>query len=551
MMTPRMKSAFLWAGLVLVALAFLLRVEPERSLAADALVKHIQSLSLWERGFSSQALVYPGAPYDPHGRHFPLAHVEFRNGAPLAVFPVLSAALAAPLAALSGPFGVALAGVFCALAGLVLLRRSWKASGWTLWSAVGATPLLLHSAGFFDVAVANLLLFAGMTLWFRSQDSPSSWKPAVLAGALLGLAVWLRLEAVLFAASLLVAGFAFALPRLQGAWSSSTGSDRADPGTQRWSEMRSTVRPLLGLAAGVLIPGLLFLAFNQIVYDSPLGPRLQANRPGLLNLSNRLEIAQSLLLWGNMRLGFFGYTPLFLPLLGLFLLPGKNEPPTTRERPTPGRQIAMTLLLFMALAVISAPNDSNIDWGTRYLSPAILPLLVLLDRALRRIAQLSGLLRLALFALAIALAVYSVGATGTATKLLARSAKQLAEVQTDLASLQGDVLILENSILAFHIGLHYFERPILHVTDAEELEPVLRRIAQRSPDATVVFAEWQLPEHLQAAPELSTLQGDRRSRYLETLQRLSGESPREVVRGNVRGFIYGPPALESESAPKR
>ena len=136
-----------------------------------------------------------------------------------------------------------------------------------------------------------LFTFLGVMLYIRSLDTPSISKLKMLmAGFLVGLGVWLRLEGILLFFSI-GCGFLF---------------------VYKLKDKNEFNRFIL-FGVGFLLTTLAFFIFNLWDYGHILGPRYLANKSGFTQTAMERTIQTITLLFaGKYKVGYFGFTPLFL-----------------------------------------------------------------------------------------------------------------------------------------------------------------------------------------------------------------------------------------------
>lgn len=238
-----------------VCLAFVHGTRSDAYWTGDCANKALVAARLLETGFRDPSFDYPAVALDPERRAFPLPALGVpRGGGHVSVFPVAYPALSAPFLALLGPPG---------LRWPAALGTGACAALFALWlmPAVGRRVALGAGAGF---GLATPLFFYGTTVWEHSLTvalvlgaavalQRPGVKPALGAGAAIGLAAWLREELALLGVVLV------ALELLHA---------------------RASARAL-ALAAGGGVFGAALAVFNQAVYGSVLGPHAAALDPAL------------------------------------------------------------------------------------------------------------------------------------------------------------------------------------------------------------------------------------------------------------------------------
>lgn len=286
--------------------------------------------------------LYPFAPqfvYEVDGRRF-------------VQYPLSFPALTAPFYALLGFRGLLawpLLGAWATWCAFLLACRrrglSSASSAFGLAGLIFASTLSAYAALFWEHTLAVALSFGGFALALPPAQGEAKRRPALLGGLLLGLSVWIRPESAVFAVAI-TAALAW-----QGA---------------RWRE-------LFAMAAAGALPVLAWLAWNQWVFDSPLGVHaLQSWEPDELHYPDMPPLLIARRLGGSLLLQH----PILPALAVLAVL---WPAPAARARPGgPGDRAESAAwlagALFCAISVLLLPNDGGKQIGPRYWLHA-LPLL--------------------------------------------------------------------------------------------------------------------------------------------------------------------------------
>ncbi len=398
------------AAVVYAAVAWYLTA-PGTFWSVDNAVRFIQLESLRRQGYSTLAAYYPAGDLDPAGRFYPIAEgFSYRRGGRTYLsYPWLFPLLSAPLYGWLGQVGLVVVPAACALVAAYVVGaagvREGAAAGAGAWALVGvASPLVVYGAVFWDHAPLAALASGAAYLLLPGDYAGRSERP-VWAGFLLGVGVWLRNEAYLFAAA-----------ALAGLWVSGR-------------------RGLISrVTAGMAVPLLPLWAYHLWWFGHPLGYKgaalVQATAaPGFLGyLRARALVAYDALL------SVEHYTRAFLPervpeaaLVALCVLAGVALVRAGLARASPGWTATGGLLLvavgvglvlarlpvmgllpsapFVALAWVRKPRDGTdrflwtvagayavgvvavgnvggLQWGPRYLLPALPVLGMLCARSL-------------------------------------------------------------------------------------------------------------------------------------------------------------------------
>jgi hypothetical protein len=451
-------------------------LKPEYSLAGDSLNKYIQTKSLILQSFRTEQIYYPAKNIDSDFQYYPLHHVINVKERRISVFPVFLAVVSAPLILLADPSGIFFVSILLMFLSLIVLNYYWGLSNKVFIFSVLCTPLFVHSFGFFDVSIGNITVILALSLYLKGFPGRSEWLRFFIAGLLMGLSVWFRMEGILIVisiivSSMLVYGFKyyFSLSRFM-------------------------------FIIGFAIIAVLYIGFNFIDYGNLLGPRYIINESGIFSLSDKLEAMKSLFLFGGIRLGFFGYTPAFIGVLTVLFIPKYRRQLLLDEN-----FLLYFSVIFLILAGLFSPNDSNIDWGTRYFSQAILPVTILLQALFRIFSQTENRNTRILTYLFYFLFVFSFIVTVQAYRFLKNTSKQLEMIQKEFHKSEYDILLFQNRVLAGHIGLEYFRTKTVLAENASDLRHLLKNIKSTSSGKRIAFYEFIVPEQYRSIKELDTL----------------------------------------------
>jgi len=427
-----------FAGSAAVIVGLALALPGEAFYTGDSGVKLLQVQNLIAQDYSSVTLEYPGRDLDPDSKISPFdlkPSMYIREGRNYSVFPVAFPFLSALLFQGLGWPGLYILPVVSALLCLPLIfiiGRRFLPERWALaamLAAVFLTPFLFYSLTFWEHVPATALFLAGVALML---DPRKQALRSLAAGAVLGLAVWLRTEMLILGAGLLVvvftqgpsrrkvflAGGAFVLLvaallvfnlQVYGGWLNHAALNLEVTGdggvslswTERFDQLR---RSLVGLNAPQTLPR------SRAGWEATMGliredPVLEWSVAGVCLWMLALGLVATLqkpapagrwwgrgVLLGCLALcGVSGYYLLtqfqdhsalvnvlpsgglfgFSPLLALALaLPCREGA---------GRRVGGLIILALVSALVislMAPNDGGIRFGARYLLP-LMPLLAI------------------------------------------------------------------------------------------------------------------------------------------------------------------------------
>jgi hypothetical protein len=402
--------AWLVAGaILLVALARGLR--PESFWAGDSgakLVAARAALADPRHPLNIPLPVIGAAPAPDLLGPFFVAHRDHAHALTSPLFPLISA----PALALGGLRGLYLLPALAWLLTLWLAARVSRISdpettpAWAVCLLAAGTPLLFYGLEFWEHAPAVALTTGATLAALPTPTRTGSW---ALAGVLIGLAFLLRPETLWYGLALVVAAAPLRLwPMLLRLGRFAAGfaptqlpvaaynvahfgtlagphlAANAQAATSDWLSLRVAIGRLWfgDGAVAVILLGAALAATGRA--RSSIAPRL-AFAGEILIVAVSLWITEQAALRCLPREGLWAT----FPALGLALLPLRPAGPRLVEGNDSAAAHASflrsTVLLFVLLVWLTAPNDGGAQWGPRYLLPACVPLALL---AARRLSEL-------------------------------------------------------------------------------------------------------------------------------------------------------------------
>ncbi|EPG68043.1 LA_3751/LA_3752 family putative glycosyltransferase [Leptospira wolffii] len=415
--------------LLFVSFVFL-KIPAESVLVADNQTKILQAQAFLDTGFQSQYSKCSileglgGCAYSPggNGKDIPIL---------IGVFPVAFSLFAA-LVRLTGDYThLVYISVLFFLAGTWLLSLRIRKN---FWIPVVLTfgPCFFHSFLFPDYAIVFFLIAVLVGFYYRPLFGKYS---NFMVGLVSGSAVFFRPE-VVFLPFLLSIFLVFRFFR--------TGFPKKD------SEDAKRFYLLIGYGFSVF----LFFLMNYVLYGNFLGTRIEANKTGMESFLDWEKYA-SLLFYGNGRVGFFLFsTWALIAILHLLF----------RIRDLEKKELLFATIISIFLILLLSPNDSNIDWGTRYLSWLTIPVSILyfgkdfgktsLDKIWRKSV-------ISLFALGF-IVVY------VFFRLQVKVSQEFQKYNSVLTNLSGEVSVVsEPSIIGFY-GKDILEKKVLLIRRSED-----------------------------------------------------------------------------------
>jgi hypothetical protein len=418
-----------WSGqrpLALVALLYVaafIWMPNEGFWINDNGLKFIQVDGLVRSGFTSLAIDWPGRAFDPGLEFGPLTKgfmVE-TGGALYAAYSPIFALLSAPLYLVAGSAGLYVLPLLGALAALLAVRRlaaivapvetREQTQALAVLFAGLLTPLWFYSLTFWEHTPAVACSCWSVVACLRFCRAPAV-RAAVATGGAAALACWLRADAYLLAAVVLLAawlaspargrdglllGGSFLVvlspvllfhqlafgdplgPHLQSQWNEieiaayaasrvRTAVNVLAAADARWPWTAVAVAPFVGvlLLRGVLVGGRLRVATPVVAVAGVLA--------GVLVLAGHLSAARPMN-WLMVSNGLFAASPLCILALMHTADDGTPLDAHAHARRTLVRIILASALLFAAF--VPEVNSRGIHWGNRFLLP-LYPLLAVL-----------------------------------------------------------------------------------------------------------------------------------------------------------------------------
>jgi len=433
------KKSVLFSILLLSAAAILVKIKPAGLLTGDTLNKAIQIQAVIDNNFRSAALSCDTSKPLQSCEFLP---PEFRlyGDAVHGPFPVFLSYLAAPFVKFFGLTVIPWLSLLIFFLSIYLLNKKWELHWSILAFSFLATPWYIHALGFIDVSISNLFVVLVMSLLTVDKNRVNPWLYAPYAAAF-----WLRPETAILLALIIALVFFHNRP----------------------SDLRPVYYSSLWFLGGLT----LYFLINFHTSGSILGPRILYNQSeiGMFSLQ-KISNLVSLLFYGDMRFGYFGFVPLF-GLLYFIVVKRYTDLPVTYKI------LGISSILYIVTAAVLSPNNSNIDWGTRYFSITLPVNIVIINFLLKNFYLNSSgkALRLA----AALLFAYSLSINLMAVKIYKNSSRQIKSVQDFFNKQDTPVWVFSDVITFGHIGIEYFGKRALFIKDENEMKKVMAALTEQ------------------------------------------------------------------------
>ncbi|MDV6234370.1 hypothetical protein CH379_001840 [Leptospira ellisii] len=495
----RRNLGLLFLLLILVSVSFW--IDSGEFYIADSALKAMQTESLIVNGFKTDEIRYPAQTLDPlHEAFFLPGFAENVKGKFIGQYPIAFSIFASlyRAAGLDWKY-IPFANSLLSLIALYLLYRNGRIDQKTMVLGYCGTILLALNSDFGEYPLFFLLNTFGFVSWLAYRDTKrvASLCTAVTA---FSVAVWFRLESLLFLSALVAAEIPIS-------------------GQERKNLVRASNVFSIFLS---LIPIITFFFWNILEYGHPLGVRFIFNF-GREEVSITERIARSFsiafvnLVDGVPKFGFFFYSPfLILPVLYYLVLKKKRD----------GNSDFLLKLIgiYSVLVLSTAPNDGITITG-RYLLLLLPPLLVLWSGW--NPGRAGFWKSVSIFSV-----VFSLSVSGVTLKIMRHISKQEKSFRNSFAKNETSLWIFTDPILCGQAGIDHLYRKILCVNQGTDLNNILSKIASDDSLSSVslFFAEEKEIRRLgNSIPLLDRKKSVELENGLET--RFGGEKKRTPFKG--------------------
>jgi hypothetical protein len=487
-------------------------VEPAYSFASDSLNKLIQSYSLIENRFLSDNLHYSFRDVDPDYNFYPADYVLYhlRLGSKhVGPFSVFFSIFTSPLFIF--PIWVLpLVSGLIYLIGLWVLKKYWNVSNIILFLTACGTSLLIYAVEYSENIYFIFLHFISITLFLKKE------KQTILAGILMGLSVYLRLETLL--------GFPFYVIAYVIVYG---------------IKDKESFKKIFLFGSAFTLTVFLFLLFNQINYGHYLGPKYLVDQSNFWNFETKFRIYLSLFFGlmqlGFFKLGFFGLTPFFLvPLFLLFKEFNSLEKDI--------RFLFISSIMYFLIAPALSPHDGHWSWGARYFSLLVFPFAILSQESLNII--LSKYNKKFILVIFYFLVTYSIIMTQVGLKIVGVSSRVMKEVQTIMNILPGaDIRLFNNEAFALHTGPQLLKEPSVLARNKDSLSDLILMIKKHSPGKKIVFIHSSLLNRMLQSSGIVINSDLEEYKQLLSKELIFLES-REIQKFEIEALYYKIPAYQ-------
>jgi len=422
---------------VAISISYFL-VQPKYSFTSDSLIKLFQAYSLKKNQFKSEEYYYFYSEYDPEYKYFPIDYhlYKMRVGEKfIGPFPIAFSTLAAFLLYVLPYKVLPFISLFFILVAVYVARKMWNLTNLGILFLFFCTSVNINYLEFSENSLFISLAFAGITLFLLG----TTISQALVAGLLLGLSIFFRLETLLYLPFLAVGFFFF----------------------RGISEFKST--RIYYFLFSFCFTVILFFVMNLLLYDTILGPRFIVDRSGFLTSSLKYKFQNFIsIVFGSKyqafyKLGFIGLTPVFIVsyIYGFVYF---------HKLSRDIKILIVSSVLYLLISPFFAPHDGHWSWGGRYLNLLIFPMTILTDVLFFR-NSFHFFSKAWLKVLVSVLIFYSVIQSFIGVGILHLTNRITKEIQNEISTLEKDsILIVNSGILALTFGTEFVERRILKIS---------------------------------------------------------------------------------------
>ncbi|WP_244283151.1 LA_3751/LA_3752 family putative glycosyltransferase [Leptospira neocaledonica] len=423
---------------IIFAAFFLFKVDANSVLVSDNQNKIVQAQAFIDSGYRSQYLSCKILEDLGGCKFFPSWQLLLPNGIS-GPFPV-AFSLFASLFGLLGDYSFLFyVSILFFWIGVFFLKLELNLK-WAALIFLSFSPAFFHSALFPDYSITFLLTCVGLTFYACPVKTKLL---GLFIGLFVGFGFFFRPENTI-------------LYFLLGVFHLVEFIHKGNSGVSTKDKDRLVL--LIGIGIGVVFYGII----NYSLYGSVIGTRIEANAK--IGWNTGFEKYSSLLFFGNGRVGFLFFCPWILLWLVYFFIRWKDLEKFERK-------LSLAILISLFLGAYLAPNDSNIDWGTRYLSWLIVPAVVLFfsknnsEKVPTTVWILTGIL-------------FLVTLFFTRTYFLAQAklSREYKKYNEFLLNSNPDIYITTDSSVSALFGQEILRKKILkieHIEDLPELKNIL------------------------------------------------------------------------------
>ena len=422
--------------IVFLSFYILFSINPKSLFIGDNLIKLVQANAIIENDFISEEVKCKIIKEFGECKYI-LPNFNYINNKLIGPFPIYQSYFMALIIYFFNPTFIIFISVILFLITLLVIYKIWKIEIEILLMILLSTPILFHFIGFLDVAISVLIITISISIINVEMSKTNlSW-----IGFISGISVWFRPESIIFLSFFILLIFIFKI------------------------NIKFLYYYLFFLLASILI----FLLINLLNYNNVLGTRIMSNQADILNfdLISKLRIVKSLLMYGDGRYGTFGYMPYLSIFIIIYIINIKDIPKKFTVL------FVSSILSIVSISILS-PNNSNIDWGSRYVTNSLIPILLSFTGINK-----NHLNKLSKIVLSILL-IYSMSITVKYYNFHKSMSKEVIKIDQVLQSQSSDLWIFSNQALLNFSNVSIISQPILFLKDSDDINELSQIIQGQS-----------------------------------------------------------------------
>lgn len=219
---------------------------------------------------------------------------------------------------------------------------------------------------------------------------------------------------------------------------------------------------------GVLLISIMFVIMNIHYYGNILGNRFDVNKETIFNWDLDFRLSAIIgNLWGieTHPVGYFKFMPYFFAFYVIFLF--------YRDRFTIiEKSFYYSILLSLLIILLLSPNDSNVDFGTRYLSTLLIPSVILLSQFIQILKKKLFLILISI--LFLISAYYNLIYANILIKINSDTKNFYESIKEDFR--RDCIWIFFNHIWPNIYGIHIYQNKVIVITTDKQCESLFQLI---------------------------------------------------------------------------
>jgi hypothetical protein len=584
--SPRRLLLLSVVAMIMIQTACCLRAMSIRGFATgDAGVKLWQVQGILRTGQLDAPIEYAGAAYDPDHLYSPFVPPWFfwQDGQPYSEYTSPFIWISVPLYAWFDHAGLLivpwLSGALLVIVTAWLVWRTSPTRGACLAPIVVgvSSPLLIYSLEFWEHTSGALLALLALAALVKANEAPRPTRWLIAAGAALGLSLTMRAEMYVYPVAVVIS---WATLRR-------AGSTSAAPATYSLRHvLERGLYPLGWMTLGGAIVAGPWWLYQWIHWGSPLGPRVQQNLPlfGGGDMLARLgdttghnevmlwpiagagqDVLAALLIGAVvLALGLAGWqriqksptriqrggrwlqTALLIglaalttwriaqgqrpndllstfPAILLLLWPLFSKSGVRNQKSEVARFLLVTSLAFISLVFLISPFEGGIQWGPRFLLPAIAPLAVVIVARLDRVwGTLGRTDRIGLALLCAAVLIAGGGSTWSGVEFM-RISQVSSEFMSEVIRQSPERVVVADGWFIPQSAPYTFADKIWLLAESDEaVYTLIQRLRKTTDEPNMLYASALTWAHIDPAPLLGP-------RIQETGERVYVNAPTQYI----------------------